>query len=99
MRLLSEYQDAVFVWCVETYGEQSLMERGLCIGEEAGEVQRAILKAHQKIRPSTRGNLREELADLLIATLATAGFAEIDLESALEERFLEIQQRPIEREG
>lgn len=95
---LRAFQRELGAWCVKTYGPQTLAHRGLCVAEEAGEVCRAILKSEQGIRPSDRGDLGEELADVMIAALVTADVAGLDLTSILLARFDRLQRRSVERD-
>jgi NTP pyrophosphatase (non-canonical NTP hydrolase) len=85
-------------WMLRNFGEQTLLERGLCVGEEAGEVQRAILKAHQGIRAGDRGSLEEELPDLIIAAIGTAAVARIDIAAALAKRWAAVRAKTYVRE-
>ena len=48
------------------------VEGALALCEEAGEVARAVLKTKQGIRPETRGDVGDELGDVLMAALALA---------------------------
>jgi NTP pyrophosphatase (non-canonical NTP hydrolase) len=60
-------------------------QHGLIIGEEAGEAQRAVLKASQGIRGSREywhNELRRELAGVILAAAACATHHGVDLEVA-----------------
>ena len=68
----------------------------LVICEEAGEVARCAVKAHQNIRGGPEhwnAELRKELADVIIATLAAFSNAGIDATEAIEERWAVVGAR------
>lgn len=96
---LGDAQRVVHDWCVSTYGAQTLERRGLVLGEEVGEVQRAILKRAEGVRPSDRGSLDEELPQLLIALLVTADVAGVDLSSRVRREFAKLRARTVERDA
>lgn len=95
---LHHLQTRLLAWATTTYGPQSLERRGLVIAEEAGEVARVILKTAEGIRPSTRGDLGEELAQLVVAILVTAELAGIDLTARLPVVVERLMARSVERE-
>jgi len=74
------------VWREMNFGQQSHMRMALQICEEAGEVARVIGKADEGIRPETRGNLAEELCDVILASAAMAAQCDIDIEAAMAAR-------------
>lgn len=63
------------------------------VAEEVGEVARAVVKAKQGIRPETRGNLEEEIGDVVIALCALASTADIDIQQAVQDRWAVVGQR------
>lgn len=66
------------------------------LGEECGEVQRAVLKMHQGIRGTEQEWLDEaakELGDVFIKMCALANSLGMDLQYAIEQRWAEISQR------
>lgn len=77
-KLISDWQTTQF--------NANILERALALAEESGEVARVILKTSNGIRPETRGNLREELADVFLTVCGLAGASGIDLEEAVQER-------------
>ena len=87
---------AVGVWIDSRFPNDSMLMRGLILGEEAGEVQRCILKATQQVRGGADywdDQLPGELVDVLIAVLGIAHRADIDIEHAIRRRWAEVEQR------
>jgi len=70
------------------FTEQTVLQRSLLLGEEVGELFKAIRKA-EKIgvdQKSTIGSVDEELADVLIFVCSIANRFGIDLEKAFREK-------------
>lgn len=88
-------QADLYVWATTTYGTQTMERRGLVIAEEAGEVARVILKTAEGTRPSTRGDLGEELVQLIVAILVTAETAGIRLSSILPRVIAKLKARKV----
>lgn len=68
----------------------------LGLGEESGEVQRAVLKMHQGIRGTEEEWLSEtekECGDVFIKLCAIANSLGFDLQAAIEKRWAEISKR------
>lgn len=68
----------------------------LGLGEEAGEVQRAVLKMHQGIRGTREEwieEARKECGDVFIKLCAVASSLGFDLGSAISERWDNVRQR------
>ena len=95
---LDALQTDLHAWATATYGPQTMERRGLILGEEVGEVQRVILKTAEGTRPSTRGDLGEELAQLVVAILVTAEMAGIRLASILPRVIAKLKSRTVERD-
>lgn len=95
---LDALQADLFTWATETYGTQTMVRRGLVIAEEAGEVARVILKTAEGTRPSTRGDLGEELAQLIVAILVTAQLAGIKMGEILPKVIAKLKGRRVERD-
>lgn len=83
---LNAMTKVVSTWQTEQFNA-NMLERALALAEEAGEVARVVLKTSNNVRPSTRGNLREELADVFLTVCGLAGAGDIDLEDAVREKF------------
>ena len=68
--------------------EESVLQKCLLLGEEIGELFKAIRKSSGiKVDPaSTVGSVSDELADALIFIVAIANRFKIDLESAIREK-------------
>jgi NTP pyrophosphatase (non-canonical NTP hydrolase) len=70
------------------FTEQSVLQKCLMLGEEVGELFKAIRKA-EKMRVdnnSTIGSVEEEIADVLIFLCSIASRYGIDIEHALREK-------------
>lgn len=67
---------------------QSAIQRSLLLGEEVGELFKAIRKTEQLgVDQNSRiGSVEEELADVLIVALSIANRYDIDLEKAFREK-------------
>lgn len=70
-------------WQDRNFDGISVLTQGLVLAEECGEVARAIVKEHHGIRAHDRGNLAEELADVILVATALAARAGIDMDAAL----------------
>ncbi len=86
MSRLNDIGACVRVWQDGCFPDTDLLQQALVLAEEVGEVCRAVVKTHQRVRPATRGNLAEELADVIIVATALADRAGIDLDAALDAR-------------
>lgn len=87
---------AVGAWLDSRFPEDNILTRGLILGEEAGEVQRCILKASQQVRGGADfwdDQLPGEVVDVLIALLGICHRADIDIEHAVRRRWAEVEQR------
>ncbi len=87
--LLKDFQRYVSEMEVERgFAEQSAKDKCLLLGEEVGELFKAVRKADGiKIDPeSTVGELDGELADILIYLCSIANRYDIDLETAFREK-------------
>ncbi len=87
MESLNSIGRAVREWQDRNFDGVSMLTQGLVLGEECGEVQRAIVKTHHGVRAQSRGDLAEELGDVLMCALSIADRAGIDIDGALHERF------------
>lgn len=76
----------VSAWRLYNFGQQSDVRHALQICEEAGEVARAVGKEEEGIRPATRGNLADELADTLLSVCGLATKKGIDLDVVVQQR-------------
>lgn len=77
------------------FSEQSALEKCLLLGEEVGELFKAVRKA-QKIgldQKSKVGTISEELADIVIYLCSIANRYDIDLQSAFLEKEEENKKR------
>lgn len=70
-------------WQDKNFDGLSSLTQGLALSEEVGEVSRAILKRHHGIRSQDRGNLADELADVILVAAALAIREGIDLDAAV----------------
>lgn len=68
-----EWQDKNFDNCTS-------LTQALALAEECGEVCRAVLKTHHGIRESDRGQVGEELADVILVATALAHRLGIDID-------------------
>jgi NTP pyrophosphatase (non-canonical NTP hydrolase) len=70
------------------FADQNILQKCLMLGEEVGELFKAIRKSENiKIdRNSTFGSIEEELADVLIFMCSIANRYNIDLEKAFREK-------------
>lgn len=67
--------------------------QGLVLAEEAGEVCRVLAKSSQGIRETTRGDLADELADVVIVALGLAAREGIDIDQAVTAKLERILER------
>lgn len=86
---LADYQEYVKLLELQRgFADQTALEKCLLLGEEMGELFKAIRKA-TKLKMdvnSTTGSVKEELADMIIYLCAIANRYEIDLEQAFREK-------------
>ena len=82
----------VYQWRIKNFGEPTPMRNALQICEEAGEVARAVGKADEGIRPETRGDLADELGDVILAVAAFANQEEIDIYAAILRRLARMER-------
>jgi NTP pyrophosphatase (non-canonical NTP hydrolase) len=83
------------------FDSMSPLERGLLLAEETGELCRALLKRHQRIRGSYEdwsGEVRKEAADVAIGLLALAYLEGFSLENAVAERWRHVSARDFVRD-
>lgn len=88
---LDDFGARVYAWRVLNFGEPSAMRNALQICEESGEVARAVGKAEERIRPETRGNLADELGDVLLAVCGMAANEGIDLQAIAHQRLVRME--------
>lgn len=81
----------VHAWRLNLFGEQSRMRNLAQIVEEVGEVARACGKEEEGIREHDRGNLADELGDVILATLGMSRAEGIDIESVVKRRLLRME--------
>lgn len=85
----ADYQEYVKLLELQRgFADQTVLEKCLLLGEEMGELFKAIRKA-EKLKMdvnSTSGSVKEELADMIIYLCAIANRYEIDLEQAFREK-------------
>jgi NTP pyrophosphatase (non-canonical NTP hydrolase) len=77
------------------FSEQTPIEKCLLLGEEIGELFKAVRKAnHLAIDPTSEfGSIADELADVFIYVAAIANRYDIDLETALRAKEAKNHQR------
>lgn len=93
---LNALAEDVGAWIDRTFPDDTLMARGLVLGEETGEVQRCILKANQQVRGGADlwdDQLPHEVVDVLIALLGVCHRADIDINHAVRRRWAEVRER------
>lgn len=86
---LKDFQDYVSRLEEERgFTEQTVLQRSLLLGEEVGELFKAIRKSEKMSvdQKSTIGSVDEELADILIFVCSIANRFGIDLEKAFREK-------------
>jgi len=94
---ISEMQDEVEEWnSRQPWANDSPAVVALGLGEECGELQRAVLKMHQGIRGTEEEWMMEaekELGDVFIKLLAIANSLGFDARGAIERRWESVRQR------
>jgi len=95
MDSLSALQSEVAAWVHRNFGDAPLLDQAAVVCEEAGELIHHVLKAKQGIRleENHSDGMRDALADTVIACLAFASIAGIDLEQALADTWFLVSQR------
>lgn len=83
---LDKMASAIRDWQDEQFGCNKI-EAALAMCEEAGELARAVLKAKQGIRPETRGNVGEEIGDVIMTAMALADRYGLSVDTCLRDRF------------
>ena len=83
MSTLNEIGQKHREWQDKNFTDISVLTQGLCLAEECGEVARAIVKEHHGIRAHDRGNLADELADVILVATGLAARCGIDMDAAL----------------
>jgi NTP pyrophosphatase (non-canonical NTP hydrolase) len=70
------------------FSDQNILQKSLMLGEEVGELFKAIRKQQNIMldQKSIVGSVEEELADILIFICSIANRLEIDLEKAFREK-------------
>jgi len=85
--LLKDYQDYIQKSAEERgFDKLSAEQRCLMLGEEVGELFKAVRKARGIVVDTSTGKIEEELADIFLQTCAVANFFEIDLEKAFKDK-------------
>lgn len=86
---LADFQDYVKKLELDRgFSDQTAIEKCLLLGEEMGELFKAVRKAmnlKMDVKAST-GSIREEIADMVIYLCAIANRFEIDMEQAFREK-------------
>ena len=80
------------------FGDMDMGQQALVLAEETGEVCRVVVKTEQGIRPDTRGDLGEELADVLMVALGMFAQAGINPDHALRAKMRKLEQRVYTRD-
>ena len=73
-------------WQDEQFG-CTKVEATLALCEETGELARAVLKTKQNIRHDSRGNVAEEIGDVLLTVISLADRHGLSAQQCLMERF------------
>ncbi len=93
---LKDYQDYVAILEKERgFAEDTILHKCLLLGEEVGELYKAIRKK-EKIKTDSKseiGTISEELADVMIYLCAIANRYNIDLEKAFRDKEEENKKR------
>ena len=87
---LNQLAKATAMWQDENFSPVNIPLQALKLQEEAGEVAKAVVCAEQNVRPDTRGNLGEELADVILCAVSLAHRAGIDIDRTLYSRYLRL---------
>jgi NTP pyrophosphatase (non-canonical NTP hydrolase) len=95
-------QDRITAWRREKFPQATdVRDMVLVLCEEAGEAARATAKRSIGIRGSTEEwtvELRQEIADVVIAAYGVAMIEGFDLDAAVEERFAYVRDRTLNRD-
>jgi NTP pyrophosphatase (non-canonical NTP hydrolase) len=86
----------IWNWDSLNFPNESRVSITLGIGEECGELQRAVLKQFQGIRGTYEEwdeEIKKEIGDIFIKLGQLAGFCGWDLDDLIEDRWYEIKQR------
>ncbi len=84
-------------WRDANLGPSTRAQSVIKILEELGEAARAVTKKREGIRESSRGNLDEELADIILTTVALAADEGIDVNRALRVRIARAMELDFKR--
>jgi len=95
--MISAMQRDVGSWHRRSFPGATAEHIALVLAEEAGEVCRVIVKRAFGHRKQTRGDLGDELGDVLIVLCALAESEGIDLEASAVERWAAVHSRSINR--
>lgn len=93
---LRAIQWEIGVWHKENFPDITIVQQGLAVGEEVGELQRAILKKSLGMRGSKEEwgvEIEKELADVFIALCGVARLHGVELEKVVDERFRVVRSR------
>lgn len=93
---LKKLAEEVLEWKIRNFPRADLAQAALVVGEEAGEVQRAVLKSLDGIRGTSEEwviQLGKEAAQLVIGLSALTEMAGLDLESEIEREWAVVRQR------
>jgi NTP pyrophosphatase (non-canonical NTP hydrolase) len=96
MALVGTWQDRIVQWHRRTFGEPQMPLTALLLAEEVGELCRATLKREQGIRGTDkewREEQQKEAADVFIGLCSFAEAAGFDLNDAIAQRWVTVQQR------
>ena len=88
---LDEVARRVDAWRKGQFGKQSRMRNVLQIAEEVGEVARAVGKESEGIRILDRGNLADELGDVILATCGMIEAEGFDIAEIVERRLARME--------
>lgn len=77
----------------QLWPDTTTLVQGLVLAEEAGEVCRVLAKSSQGIRETTRGDLADELADVVIVALGLAAREGVDIDQAVAAKLERIRKR------
>ena len=92
---ICEFQDEVFKWSLNNFGNQPSWKPLLGIGEEIGELNHAYLKREQEIRTeeSYQSEIEDALGDIFIYMCDFAAREDIDIESVIEKTWEKVSKR------
>ena len=93
---LKPYQEAVAAWHVKTFGHPPTAAIGLKLGEEAGELMKAVNRMEHldEITLAHHDNLAEELGDVAIVLMMLATRYNFDFQELVEHRVHVVTTRP-----